>query len=225
MSQLLFQALAPAADGAFIVDQEQHIIHWNQAAERLLGHTPTEVLGHPCYERVHGRDGHGRAICRKGCPVVTAALAHRQVPSFDMSVHSKSKDLTWINVSTFVLPANGSHRGPVVVHLFRNITKKKKNEQLLREVLSAADRLRERQPLGTPPQAIGIGPSGDLTDRELEVLGLLVQGLSTGEMAQALCISTSTVRNHLRNIMSKFQVHSRLEAAVYALKHGLVRLE
>jgi PAS domain S-box-containing protein len=225
MSQLLFQALASAADGAFVVDQDQHIMHWNQAAEKLLGHTPNEVLGHPCYERINGRDGHGRAICRKGCPVVTAALADRQVPAFELSVHSKAGELTWIDISTFVLPANGSHLGPVVVHLFRNITKNKKNEQLLREVLSAADRLRERGPFGAPPQAIGLGPSGELTDRELEVVGLLVQGLSTAEMAQALCISTSTVRNHIRNIMSKFQVHSRLEAAVHALKHRLVRLE
>lgn len=225
MSQLLFQALASAADGAFIVDQDQHIIHWNQAAERLLGHTRDEALGHPCYQRLNGRDGHGRAVCRKGCPVVIAALSDSQVPSFDMSVHTKAGDLNWINISTFAFPANGSNSGPVVVHLFRNITKKKKNEQLLRDVLSAADRLRERQPFGAPSQTIGLGPNTDLTDRELDVLGLLVQGLSTSEMAQALCISTSTVRNHLRNIMGKFRVHSRLEAAVHALKHRLVRLE
>lgn len=110
-------------------------------------------------------------------------------------------------------------------HLFRNITNKKKNEQLLHDVLSAADRLRERQPLDGSPQAIGIDPAADLTDRELDVLGLLVQGLNTAEMAESLCISSSTVRNHIRNILGKFQVHSRLEAAVYALKHRLVRLE
>jgi PAS domain S-box-containing protein len=224
MSQLLFQALASAADGAFIVNQHQCILHWNQAAERLLGYTCNEVLGQPCYQRLNGRDGHGRAVCHKRCPVVTAALSDSQVPSFDMSVHTKTGALNWINVSTFVFPANGSDPGPVVVHLFRNITRKKKNEQLLHELLAAADRLRERQPLDAPPQAVEFGPSADLTERELDVLGLLVQGLSTAEMAQSLCISTSTIRNHIRNIMSKLRVHSRLEAAVYALKHRLVRL-
>jgi DNA-binding NarL/FixJ family response regulator len=54
---------------------------------------------------------------------------------------------------------------------------------------------------------------------------LLVRGSSTTDMARALSISTSTVRNHIRNILLKFQVHSRIEAVLYAVKQGLIALD
>jgi len=65
----------------------------------------------------------------------------------------------------------------------------------------------------------------DLTDREREVLSLLAQGLSTNEIARSLSITSSTVRNHIRNILQKLHVHNRLEAVVYVLKQGLLTKE
>jgi two-component system nitrate/nitrite response regulator NarL len=69
------------------------------------------------------------------------------------------------------------------------------------------------------------GPTEQLTSREREILLLLVQGRSTKEMARALELSRHTVRTHIQNILSKLSVHSRLEAAAYALLYGLVELE
>ena len=54
---------------------------------------------------------------------------------------------------------------------------------------------------------------------------LLAQGLSTNEIARSLSITSSTVRNHIRNILQKLHVHNRLEAVVYALKQGLLAKE
>lgn len=65
----------------------------------------------------------------------------------------------------------------------------------------------------------------DLTDREREVLSLLAQGLSTNDIARSLSITSSTVRNHIRNILQKLHVHNWLEAVVYAFKQGLVDKE
>jgi serine/threonine protein kinase/DNA-binding CsgD family transcriptional regulator len=62
-----------------------------------------------------------------------------------------------------------------------------------------------------------------LTSREVEVLQLLAEGLSNKEIAQALVITPRTVNFHLDNIYSKLGVSSRTEAAIYALRHGLVR--
>lgn len=62
-----------------------------------------------------------------------------------------------------------------------------------------------------------------LTGRELEVLALLVDGADTGRVAQRLFLSTNTVRTHIQNILGKLQVHSRLEAATYAVRHGIVK--
>jgi two-component system nitrate/nitrite response regulator NarL len=82
----------------------------------------------------------------------------------------------------------------------------------------------------TMPEAADVevsadGPSEQLTVREREVLMLLVQGRSTKEMARRLELSRHTVRTHIQNILSKLGVHSRLEAAAYALLYGLVELE
>jgi DNA-binding NarL/FixJ family response regulator len=61
-----------------------------------------------------------------------------------------------------------------------------------------------------------------LTVRERDVLSSLAEGLSDKEVAQRLGISVDTVRTHLANVFGKIQVESRLQAALYAVRHGLV---
>jgi len=61
-----------------------------------------------------------------------------------------------------------------------------------------------------------------LTEREMEVLRLVVEGKSNQEIAQSLVISESTVKNHLRNILGKLHLRNRIQAAVYAVRQGLV---
>jgi two-component system nitrate/nitrite response regulator NarL len=62
-----------------------------------------------------------------------------------------------------------------------------------------------------------------LTPRELEVLEMLAMGAGGREIAKALGVAPNTVRTHVQSILSKLQVHSRLEAAAFAVRHGLVR--
>ncbi|MDQ7843051.1 MAG: response regulator transcription factor [Armatimonadota bacterium] len=61
-----------------------------------------------------------------------------------------------------------------------------------------------------------------LTAREVEILQHVAGGLANKEIAQRLAISERTVKNHLSNIMAKLHVNSRTQAAVYALRSGLV---
>jgi len=61
-----------------------------------------------------------------------------------------------------------------------------------------------------------------LTAREVEILQHVASGLANKEIAQRLAISERTVKNHLSNIMAKLHVNSRTQAAVYALRSGLV---
>lgn len=65
-------------------------------------------------------------------------------------------------------------------------------------------------------------PISDLSDREQEILKLLATGASNKEIAQQLVISSNTVRVHMRNIFEKIHVGSRTEAALYAVRCGLV---
>jgi DNA-binding NarL/FixJ family response regulator len=62
----------------------------------------------------------------------------------------------------------------------------------------------------------------DLTDREIEVLGLVAEGLNNGQIAQELTISRSTVKFHINNIVQKMGVETRTEAIVLAAKNNLV---
>jgi DNA-binding NarL/FixJ family response regulator len=62
----------------------------------------------------------------------------------------------------------------------------------------------------------------NLSVRELEVLTLMVEGLSNPEIAQKLYLSTNTVKTHVRGIMNKLAVDDRVQAAVVALRSGLV---
>ncbi len=67
------------------------------------------------------------------------------------------------------------------------------------------------------------GPAVDLTDREQEILALMVEGLPNNEIAQRLVVSQSTVKFHVSNILSKLGVTSRTEAVALAIKTRLVK--
>jgi NarL family two-component system response regulator LiaR len=64
-----------------------------------------------------------------------------------------------------------------------------------------------------------------LTERELDVLRLIAQGLSNRDIAEELVIAEWTVRTHVSNVLSKLHLASRTQAALYALKKGLASLE
>jgi DNA-binding NarL/FixJ family response regulator len=65
-------------------------------------------------------------------------------------------------------------------------------------------------------------PGPRLTTRELEVLKLVAKGLNNRDIGQELFISENTVKNHVRNILEKLHLHSRVEAAVYAHRQHLL---
>jgi two-component system, NarL family, response regulator LiaR len=66
-------------------------------------------------------------------------------------------------------------------------------------------------------------PHQEMTGRELEILALMVEGLSNNEIAERLIVSQSTVKFHVSNILSKLGVTGRTEAVALAVKHHLVK--
>jgi two-component system NarL family response regulator len=84
--------------------------------------------------------------------------------------------------------------------------------KLLNEFNSLAKKAEERQQY----------PAPTLTSRELEVLKLVAKGMSNREIADGLFISENTVKNHVRNILEKLHLHSRMEAVIYAVRERLL---
>jgi DNA-binding NarL/FixJ family response regulator len=62
----------------------------------------------------------------------------------------------------------------------------------------------------------------DLSSRELEVVSLIVAGMSNKEISYSLSLSEKTVKNHVSRIFSKFNCTARTQAAVFAIRSGLV---
>ncbi len=108
----------------------------------------------------------------------------------------------------------------------------------IEEVAQAVRVVNEGQSLISPSMAVKLidefkqmskpereqGPALRLTDRELEVLRLVAKGLNNREVAKELFISENTVKNHVRNILEKLQLHSRMEAVMYAMREKLLDL-
>jgi two-component system, NarL family, response regulator LiaR len=79
------------------------------------------------------------------------------------------------------------------------------------------------QELQRPPH---LPPTAEpLTEREMDVLRLVARGLSNDEIAANLVISERTARTHVSNILSKLHLANRTQAALYALREGLARLD
>jgi DNA-binding NarL/FixJ family response regulator len=87
--------------------------------------------------------------------------------------------------------------------------------KLLTEFAAMSKRADERQQL----------PAPRLTDREMEVLRLVAQGMNNRDIAKELFISENTVKNHIRNILEKLHLHSRMEAVVYAVREKLLEIK
>jgi DNA-binding NarL/FixJ family response regulator len=68
-------------------------------------------------------------------------------------------------------------------------------------------------------------PGPRLTERELEVLKLVARGMNNRDIGQELFISENTVKNHVRNILEKLHLHSRMEAVVYAVREKLLDIK
>jgi DNA-binding NarL/FixJ family response regulator len=76
---------------------------------------------------------------------------------------------------------------------------------------------------GPAPGSPAVGPAGGLSERELGVVQLVAQGLSNSEIAARLYLSEATVKSHIARILAKLGLRDRVQVAVYAYEHGIVR--
>jgi len=207
----LLSAFEMTEDGAFAVDDAERIVFWNRAAERILGFRSQDAIGKLCYD-VIGSDLCEHSECGPGCKVMQRARKGRSTESYDVLARTASADTRLLNISIVVL--RGMRQSETLaIHLFRDVSESRRVQMEVQRELATAASVSERE----------TGAAGTrLTRRELEVLRLLTTGISNSQIAQTLGISPITVRNHIEHVLAKLEVHSKLEAVVFAARHRIV---
>ena len=136
----IYEALNGAADGAFVVDEELRIKFWNRAAEEITGFGESDVLGQKCYRSLQGRDEERRLVCKEYCHVAELALKSEPVSNYDIRTHTDMGDRRWLNMSVITSKLGGNGNKKMIIHLFRDVTRKKDGEMFFRRILEIAQR-------------------------------------------------------------------------------------
>ena len=195
--------VASTQDPAFAVGVRGTILAWNSAAEKLLGHGESQVLERSCWEILSGRDVFGNDYCGDGCPLIWMAERHRAISRCELCFRGGSGEFQHVGVATMVVPGIDDSE-LALVHLLTPVVSDSPCEESFPWRLYASQ------------------ASSRLTERESQVLALLADGKGTTEIAELLFITTATVQNHIKRILGKLKVHSRLEAVSLARRIGLL---
>ncbi len=207
MNGELAQVVASTAEAAFVTDEDEKIISWNEAAENLLGWSAEEVIGKACFGVLCGVDAFGNRYCKQECAVKEMAQKAEPIHRYQLIYTSKAGKSIPVEISLVVVSTATSSTSQLV-HLIRP--------------LSGGDGPLSRSAHGVPIAGNGEPEELGLSDRELEILRLLASGKSSREAAEELGIKYATVRNHVQNILRKLGVHSRVEAVSLALRNKLI---
>lgn len=203
------------ADGLFVTDEQQRIVTWSAAAERMLGYSAEEVVGQPCFLVVAGREPDGHPVCRDSCPVTKNARRLRGTPSYDVVARGRDGSMRWLSNSVLVLDGpKGAFR---VMHLLRETHPAPVAGPLPRNPI-------EDGPAQLAPEDDADRPATveNLTRRELEVLRMVGDAATIDEIATALSISVFTARNHVASAQRKLGARNRLELVIIGMRSGLI---
>lgn len=212
-----------------LADEQGTVALWNKAAERLLGFRAHDVLGRPCYEVTRGETLSGHPFCSRSCAVGHRLGCGGGVRNFDIQTRTKGGKVIWLNVSSLPVPSRKKDQF-LFVHLFRDIGKQAKVRHLVNALHSVLSAREERLAPGiqhtrSPAPSLedtvpDIPATLPLSRREREVLQHLALGERTTRIANTLCISPASVRNHLQHIFEKLGAHSRIEVLAAAFHHN-----
>jgi DNA-binding CsgD family transcriptional regulator len=185
--------MAVSGEAVVAVDQDLRVVSWNTATEELTGVPAHDALGQPCWLVLRGQSPRGALLCHRDCSVTRYAREGYGFPRQSMTIATKDGPRS-VAVSTVIL--------------------RDRSEPLLLHVLQDGDEDTARP---TP-----LEPPARLTNRQLQVLRLLAEGVTARGIAGRLGLAETTVRNHIRAVLAELGAHSQLEAVARARAQGLV---
>lgn len=200
-------ALGEHSGAAFVVALDGTVVAWNDAAATLLGIPAETAIGQKCWQVVQGLGSDGRPLCHRRCAVIDAArrgvtdlFVDALVPLRGPDAAGGTRARRHVVMGTMVLRDPDTTAPAAVRHSAHDLPS-------LRAGLTR--RMIEMQ--------TGSAALHPLTRRERQVLELLVEGLTTAQIAERLGIRTSTTRNHIQRILDKLEVSNRAAAIVMVL--------
>ncbi|MDX8439457.1 helix-turn-helix transcriptional regulator [Mesorhizobium australafricanum] len=197
------------------------ILDVNDAFQSVLGFEPEEVIGRTGGELAIWADNVSRRHLEK------AFEASGSFRNLELPLRTKHDELLDCLVSAETVSIHGEE---CVLTVVQDITERKRSEEELIAAIEAVMRdaswfsrtvieklAHLRRPGRTDKPTVSLA---DLTPRELEVLGLMCQGLSNIDIVKKLGVTQNTVRNHIARIYMKADVHDRAGAVVWARERG-----
>jgi DNA-binding CsgD family transcriptional regulator len=186
--------LVVSGEAVFAVDADLRVVSWNSAIEELTGVAASDALGQPCWLVLRGQSPSGALLCHRDCSVTRYARKGYPSPRQSMTIATMSGPRS-VSVSTV---AFRDRMEPHLLHV-----------------------LQDGKPVGAAP-ARSQEPPARLTARQHQVLALLAEGVTARGIASRLGLAETTVRNHIRAVLSELGAHSQLEAVARARAQGLV---
>jgi NarL family two-component system response regulator LiaR len=201
---------------------DDHLVVRSGLAAVLMSYDGLSLVG----EANNGQEA--ISLCEKDPPDVV--LMDIQMPVMDGVEATKVIHAKWPDIRVIVLTSykekdmvEGALKAGAMSYLIKNVS--------AQELVESIQGAMKGQPRLSPEAAQSLiqgikkpsDPGYDLTDREKEILALMVDGLANSEIADKLFVSQSTVKFHVSNILSKLGASSRTEAVATALKNNLVK--
>lgn len=194
----------------WVSDPAGRLVLVNDEAQRWFAPDGASVIGSPCNEVVRGVDDREQPVCKAACGIWCDAMSDQPLRPYTIHVGGATGRGPWALVWAIPLTAPDDTY-PWIVHLACEMDRTHGMEDYLREVASRSAR----------PSLWAMRASfSRLTRREAQILDLLSHDHDTHHIARELFVSYATVRNHVRHILEKLEVHSIPEAVA---RHLLLR--
>ena len=207
-----------SAAAAIATEADDRILYVNQPALALLGYTAKQIVGRKFSRVFRPRDVYGNRFHYDYSLIFELLERGDPLRSFEYDVLKATGAYQRAAVSVVVVV--GAHRRSYeLVHILWPREGRRKVDEVIAHMLTGSSRL----DVGAIEATLARRHEDeDLTRRQREILGLLANGKSSRQVAELLHLSPETVRNHIRNILSRLGVHSRVEAVSIAHRRHLI---